>query len=1039
MKLNKLIIFPLFVLPLFCTSIKDSKQQIKVLATTEHYDVFMDDVIDVEPRILEFNDESKVVNGQIVTPSGNTYEGHSFTIEEPGLYKVIYKTYFGFHEEVQEIEYLCKRKSADFFEITNPVDISYGEYRHNTNKYHHEGVLIDVKNGTEIKFNMPLSTEDFLTEQNIDEGKGFKDRSIGASAKPLLDFLIDPSKLMEVDFDHLIIRLTDSVDKTNFVDIYIDDAFYKPDPRSGSASYVRVGASCNWAMGWSWRESPGKINQGEYKVGISGAGLCSSFRGQPYEDNPLTSAQILYCSKNQRFYNYRGSLEVNTTYFINDLSDPIEYGNNVWNGFESGKFYLSIIPSSFTSSTGRILLKSVGKYVLNSEILTDDKAPEIIVDTQGYDMFNLPKAVVGKSYPVFKAKVFDNYDSNLEPKVSISYRDSVNNQDIDVTFENDKFMVSKSGTYTIKYEAKDRSGNVSDVVALQVSTVNNVDNIVLQLSSTETSVGSYSEVTLPSTSDVVATGGTGNIIIERKLYDPKGNRVAITDNTFKPTLVGDYLLKFEGTDYIGNKKELIYRIHSLPLTTPVFIDEINLPPVLINGFKYSFSNIRAVETVNNENVFITPTIKVNGTTYSGPVTASGSSMQVDFVATGHNGTATISRTRSVINVKDSAGKIDQAKYFYGNLTAVQNKDDVTLSSNTDGEVIFANRLNPEDFYIGMRLVSGYDNAEFIKFKFTDAINHDISVTFTLDLANITIQAPYLSALSYSLYENQFGLYYSDSTKIFKDTNQNQLSSLYKDDNGNIFEGFSKGFYLTIGFEGVTGNAKYLVEKIANQVMGYKTSGDDRIKPTFKYDFELPSEQFKGKDFVYPTFEAFDVLSEIVTTSIEVYLNGNKLVGGNQYCQETFKITSSGYYSIIYIAKDSSNNQLRITRSVSVYDDALPTLSVSSLSKTSYKVGDTVSIPSYSASDDSGVYFVDVILIMPTNEMRLLLHHAHDEYGVEKDVIDYMLDNEKHVYNSSFIENKTTFKLEMSGSYRLRIVAYDEAFNSVSNEQAFTAN
>ena len=84
MKLNKLLIFPLLVLPLFCTSIKESRQQIKVLATTEHHDVFIDDIIDVEPRILEYADQSKVVNGQIITPSGDTYEGHSFVVEEPG-------------------------------------------------------------------------------------------------------------------------------------------------------------------------------------------------------------------------------------------------------------------------------------------------------------------------------------------------------------------------------------------------------------------------------------------------------------------------------------------------------------------------------------------------------------------------------------------------------------------------------------------------------------------------------------------------------------------------------------------------------------------------------------------------------------------------------------------------------------------------------------------------------------------------------------------------------------------------------------------
>ena len=74
--------------------------------------------------------------------------------------------------------------------------------------------------------------------------------------------------------------------------------------------------------------------------------------------------------------------------------------------------------------------------------------------------------------------------------------------------------------------------------------------------------------------------------------------------------------------------------------------------------------------------------------------------------------------------------------------------------------------------------------------------------------------------------------------------------------------------------------------------------------------------------------------------------------------------------------------------------------------------------------------------MPTNEMRILLHHVHDDYGSPVDNIEYMLDNEKHVYNSSFIVDKTTFNLEMAGSYRLRVVAYDSAFNSKVVELSF---
>ena len=1040
MKLKHLVLSSLLFVPLSCASIKEAAPSILPLRSLEHHDVFIGDVIEVEKRTLEYDGDSKVVDGQIITPSGNTFTGHSFTIEEPGLYRVVYKAYFGFHEEIQEIEYLCKRRSEDFFDITNPVDISYGEYRHNNANTHEEGVLIDFKNGTEIKFNQLLSIEDFETEQVIAEGKGYRDRSPGATAKSLIDFLVDPSTYSEIDFDVLTIRLTDSIDKNNYVDIRIHDAYYAPDPKSRSVSTVRVGASCNWGMGWSWEEKPGKMNQGEFHVGISGTGLDLSFRGEPFSDSGTRSAQILYCSKNSRFYNYRGSLEIDQTYFINDLSDPIEYGNNVWGGFESGKFSLSIIPSSFTNATGRILIKSIGKYILNSEILTDNVAPTINVDTLGYDIYDLPRPVIGKKYPVFNSVVSDNYDTNLEATVSVSYRDVDNKKDIDIAVIDGKFDVTRSGAYTIKYQAQDHSGNQADVVSLRAITVDHVDDVELHLAKPETSIETYSDVVLPSVNDVVATGGTGNVLITRHLVDPQGHTILLTGDTFKPTLVGDYSLVFEGVDYIGNESDLTYTIHSLPLTRPVFIDEVNIEPVFIKDFKYKLNTIRAVETVDNQNVIFDADIKVNGQDYTGPITASGTSMNIEFAATGHSSEPTIiSKNIEVLDVKDETGRAVQSRYFYGDFIATENKDDVTLESDTDGEVVFANKLNSDDFYIGMRLVEDYDNAEYINLKFTDVTDKNVTVTFSLDLNEKLIYAPFLPTISYTLYgEDMFGLYYDDLGATFKDINQNELGSIIKDDQGHPFYGFSKGFYLSIGFVGVAGTAKYAVEKIANQVMGYKKYAIERIKPTIKYSFELPSEQFKGQMFVYPTFEAFDVLSDIIDTSIEIKLEGRTLIKGEQYCTETFEITESGYYSVIYIAKDSCNNQLKVTNSVSVYDDAAPTLQVNKMSKTSYSVGDGVKIPKYTANDDSGVYFVDVFVILPTNEMRILLHHAHDENEDPKDTIEYMLDNDKGIYNSSFIVNKTTFRAEIAGTYRLRFVAYDKAFNSTVVEYTFTA-
>ena len=70
-----------------------------------------------------------------------------------------------------------------------------------------------------------------------------------------------------------------------------------------------------------------------------------------------------------------------------------------------------------------------------------------------------------------------------------------------------------------------------------------------------------------------------------------------------------------------------------------------------------------------------------------------------------------------------------------------------------------------------------------------------------------------------------------------------------------------------------------------------------------------------------------------------------------------------------------------------------------LSKT-YSIGDKVKIPTYKASDNLGYYTVDVLLILPDYQERLLIKDNNGE------VTSY-LTSDANIYNSSFIYNKNT--------------------------------
>ena len=137
----------------------------------------------------------------------------------------------------------------------------------------------------------------------------------------------------------------------------------------------------------------------------------------------------------------------------------------------------------------------------------------------------------------------------------------------------------------------------------------------------------------------------------------------------------------------------------------------------------------------------------------------------------------------------------------------------------------------------------------------------------------------------------------------------------------------------------------------------------------------------------------------------------------------------GDYRVEYYVADNHGMVYTETKLLRVVEREVPTLKVVAI-KTEYKVGDTLSIPKYELSDNSGEYMLDVMLIMPDNEMRLLLHDDNGEITSKLSVDDM-------TYNASFKVDENTFRFERAGSFILRFFAYDGNFNYVTIEYAIT--
>jgi len=437
-------------------------------------------------------------------------------------------------------------------------------------------------------------------------------------------------------------------------------------------------------------------------------------------------------------------------------------------------------------------------------------------------------------------------------------------------------------------------------------------------------------------------------------------------------------------------------------------EAVSLPAALVKGHTYTLP-----QTIDGEQVNIT----VNGQTYTAPFKAEGESVVLGYTTA--DGDAIGSYTLPVVDTK---GASDHCAYFYGNISVQENQNDISLSTEQDAQGSFVKKLNSENFGINMTFPEGAVNYKTLTVTLTDANNGSNCVTIRIDPNAMTIQA---NGESVKLKElgNPMQLRYKNLNKAVYN-GETQLLSCEKNDKGDAFTGFAGGVYLTLGFEGVTGSSTLAVSRIGNQSLGHKNSNDaDLTEPVIVLTSALNTTQFMGDSFNIPSFEAYDIYSDVTEGSVSVEMPDGTTAS------ESFTISQYGRYKIIYTAKDACGNSVKTNKMVFVNDDIAPELKVNAMEKTEYSLGDAVAFPGYTASDNLENYYVDVIAVLPNCEVRLLTHDANGE-------ITYCL-TDSALYNASFRVDNSSFKAEQSGTYTLRYVAYDDQFNKTVQELTFT--
>lgn len=173
-----------------------------------------------------FSDGKKAMK-KIRTPKGGLYSGDSFTVEEIGLYSVIYGGFAGDNETEVVKKVLSVRTASDLFDSNGKASVSHG---------------VSSADSTLVGSLASFASDGVLTyKKTLDLSNATKDDL-------LFSFIVDPLSVGESALNDFSVSLKDVADDSNAIAISFVDS--GPINCDGKGCYVKAGASGQIPGGW---------------------------------------------------------------------------------------------------------------------------------------------------------------------------------------------------------------------------------------------------------------------------------------------------------------------------------------------------------------------------------------------------------------------------------------------------------------------------------------------------------------------------------------------------------------------------------------------------------------------------------------------------------------------------------------------------------------------------------------------------------------------------------------------------------------------
>ena len=922
----------------------------------------LDDFIEIPDAKITYGGETKTAEISVIKPNGERVRSAKVKLTEGGLYKAEYKALFGGKAKTLEKEFtvhipLFSKTSTRSSWVYGVDDSAY-----QTGK---EGVKVRLAKGDTLTYNDIIDLE--------------------KSNGQIVDlFLLPEDGVGTKDLKKLVVTLTDLYNPNVSLTIILQCAndHGGDDKWWFDWTYVLAGGQNQTPTGV---EGKGTANEKKWVGGDWGSVVSYSFYGTRSNGGgkSVVGTESLSISYNED----ENAVYVGNTEIINLSS--LKYFEDAWTGFSTSEVKMSITGDGYSRGVANIMITRIGTNSLKNEYFTDDTAPEITIDFDGYDIDSLPTAGKGLSYPVFSATALDKVFGDVEVKTTV-YHNYESQQRYQVDIQDGRFATDAIGYYTIEYLAYDGFKNESKKLVTVYC-----DETSPAI--TAEAVGEYTKScgtgTLVYPAAIQYTGGTGIVKTYATAQLPSGGEEFVIDEGFRPEQEGVYKIRLYAVDILGKTAVVEYDLTVSINSEPVFIDEPILPRFFLQGYKYTLPTIPAYDySSGTERQQISTTIAVkdgkdNGEVRDLPANVADFVADADgfatviYKATGAKGSNTVEYKVKVIDAWRDITKysLDMKKYFYGeNIEVTDNAASVNVKSSADTSYTFVNPVIAHRFETKFSIANGGFNS--VQLLFEDSL--DPSIRFTVEIDNAhskTENAPLkINGIEqkyrpWAGFENggDFYFVYDETSKTLQV--ESSFKSVIVNADGSEFEGFASGLiYVTVNVSGVNSGAEIAWKNFGGQILS--ESDYDIIAPSIKLSTDYASKYSINTVAEIYTAIAADVLSPEVYTKMTVRdpngqvvtdVDGLKLENVSFDRSYFINLEMYGSYSVKYSAMDWMEREQDYSFALLVVDDQAPVITLDGEMKTEVKQGKKVKIANPTATDNvDGEVQVYVYLVDP---------------------------------------------------------------------------